>query len=397
VPGFQAVDGSGGDGGNDGFLVSGETVFQAYGPRKPNASRTRQKIVDSLNKAAVLRDTKLPCLANLCFVTPFDLTPDLSLFLLKAGAARGLAVESWGRAKLLGLLARAPDARTLFGELLMPDVFGEIRALRQEVASFGSGTALPYESPEHVISEILGPDFDPDIFVLQKNEVPGRDPRRAFEFFRIRVYAPVLRHAPFEPSEEAAFVESVRSNFLDDVTATLEAPSSSSVSVEHRHLDLAFHRRWQWWCGGAVGMAATLPDLHRPGHYSAADVAVDCVRLLKLACDLGRPQAHARIVFEFDPYQHAVLWTPSDSRARERLGARLEGVQSVARPKLDRSKPYRDVFETTMKELSATYDQVASKLLVGAMRDLHGARIDTATLHRSVLSVSDIMKRAASL
>jgi hypothetical protein len=106
---FQAVRGEGGDLGSDGFAAGQTVVFQAYAPEQFRAHKVREKIVESLTKAADLRLKRLPQLRTFRFLSPVDLTVDQHLFLQQEAKGRGFDSEAWGDSKLLGLLA-AVDA-----------------------------------------------------------------------------------------------------------------------------------------------------------------------------------------------------------------------------------------------------------------------------------------------
>jgi hypothetical protein len=280
---FAAVDGSGGDMGNDGFRLAGDTLYQAYGPTKRVAAKVRSKIDASVAQAAALRKSASP-VRRLVFLTPFDLTHEQHLYLQQAAVGAGLASEPWGGSRLASILSRHPEIRQLFPQFLLPDVAGDVQAIRAAVEAVPRGPKT--------VDDVFGEDFEPNLSVLQWNEEdPARD-LQAYEYFRVRVYSPAFRRGPFEPDEEDAFRDAVRATFEEDRTAELEPTGPGSVLVEHRHPRLMFHRRWGWWGkmskpGGAVGMAATLRDLGRDGIYSAADVAADLVRFLTLAGSLA--------------------------------------------------------------------------------------------------------------
>lgn len=119
---FQAVNGDGGDKGNDGYSPNMAAVFQAYGPEKTEARRIRGKIDDSVKKTVRLRETSLPVLRRLIFVTPFDLTHDLHLHLQRSATTVGLISESWGNSRLIGLVAQHPEVARTFPEIQLLDL-----------------------------------------------------------------------------------------------------------------------------------------------------------------------------------------------------------------------------------------------------------------------------------
>lgn len=143
VPGFQAVDGSGGDGGDDGHHVDGQTLFQAYGPKSREYGKVASKIDQSLILAMKLKKTKFPNLRSFVFLTNFDLTPQMHAHLQSEASKHGLAGESWGASALLSKLANNPGIRASFSEFLLPDVVGEIRGVRDAIAETRSAETLP--------------------------------------------------------------------------------------------------------------------------------------------------------------------------------------------------------------------------------------------------------------
>lgn len=138
-PSFQAVNGAGGDMGNDGFLVTGDTLFQAYAPTKETSAKLKKKIDDSIAKATDLRTTSFPSLARVVLLTPFDLTHEMHTYLRDTSCGAKLAAESWGEAKLASVLARNPGVRSAFPEYLLPDIVREVRELRRAVHGAGDG------------------------------------------------------------------------------------------------------------------------------------------------------------------------------------------------------------------------------------------------------------------
>lgn len=132
-PLFQAVNGAGGDLGNDGFLVVGDTLFQAYGPPKPTTSKTKTKINKAIADAARLRRDAFPLLAKVILLTPFDLTQKQHQHLRAKALAESFTSESWGESKLTAKLTKHPSVRQEFSEFLVPDVVGEVRRLDQLV------------------------------------------------------------------------------------------------------------------------------------------------------------------------------------------------------------------------------------------------------------------------
>jgi hypothetical protein len=275
----------------------------------------------------------------------------------------------------------------LFPNLLLPDIHREIGSLRQAITGTGASRS---------VNELAGPDYDPDIFVVQKCDSPKYPEQRANEWFRIRVYSRELAREPFEPEDEDRFVDLVHEVFEEDSFAELEASLPNGVLVQYRDGDLRFHRRWGWWTMGAIGMAATLPDLHRPGAYSAADVVIDLTRLLRLTrrvCQKGP----ARALFEIEPSLLRVEWAPSHVIARERLGSQLRGVLSTARQRLDRSGKFKVQVTFSFENLAGREPAVAGEMVWRSMRELYGARIRKQEFLSSVPEVIEAVRRAHRL
>lgn len=122
LPDFQAVNGDGGDSGNDGFCVGGDTLFQAFAPKQKRSAHLQRKIDDSIEKAKGLRRKAMPALQRLIFLTPFDLTHEVHFYLQSRAVQAKLIGESWGESRLLGVLAQHPEVRQLFPSFLIADV-----------------------------------------------------------------------------------------------------------------------------------------------------------------------------------------------------------------------------------------------------------------------------------
>lgn len=122
IPDFQAVNGDGGDSGNDGYSPTMAAVFQVYGPEKLDGRRIRSKIDDSVKKAVGLRKRSFAGLRKFVFVTPFDLTHAQHLYLQKVATAKRLISESWGNSRLTGLVAQYPEVARTFPEIQVVDI-----------------------------------------------------------------------------------------------------------------------------------------------------------------------------------------------------------------------------------------------------------------------------------
>lgn len=376
---FQAVDGAGGDLGSDGFRVVGDTIYQAYGPERRDAGKLKKKIDDSIAKALDLRSSSFPRLARLVFLTPFDLTIEQHQYLQQQANSGSLKAESWGESKLLATLSKHRQVKNEFSEILLPDIVSEIRRLRR--------------------AKSLRPaQVWPELEVLQKPEHPDvHSQQKAYEYWSLMVQSKALRTPSIEPDDEDSFLERIRERFLDDVGAGFERRDAEHLLVENGQPDYSFHRRWGWWRSGYVGMAATLRDLHRPGVYSAADMVVDVINVLRLASLIGGA-GRAKLRFGYDPRTLRIEFDPSDVRAREMLRARLGGVQVVARPTLTETNfPYVLEYPCTLEELASDAHLIAAQVVVPAIRQWHLARIDTAAFAASIPDLVEAERTARAM
>jgi len=368
--GFQAVNGAGGDLGNDGFLLVGDTVYQAYGPDRHIAARVRAKIDDSIQKAVRLRSTMLPGLRRLVFLTPFDLTNDAHASLVAGAAAAGLQAESWGETKLTALLTKHPSVRSEFAEFLLPDIATRLDEIH---------AAILEGVPPDPLERIFGPDYEPNLIVLQHNVDPRGMDLQADEWLRVRIYSEALARDSFEPEEEDAFLDIVRDVFTEDGTASLEPSKDDRVLVEHRGANLRFHRRWGWWTDGVLGFAATLPDLTRQGFYSVADMAIDMVRVFRLLAQVAR-NGSARVVIDMDPHRLAPVWDLSDLRARGRSDAKLAGVLSPGSASGAHRTKITLEHSSTVASIVSSAEELTGDIVAKAARNLHSARVRKADI-----------------
>ncbi|WP_143195669.1 hypothetical protein [Archangium sp. Cb G35] len=128
-PGFQAAEGTGGDFGNDGFIHSGGILFQAYAPDRLSWPKVGKKIFDSLLLAYGLRQTDFPNAKTFIFLTPFDIQHETHILLQQIATELDFVAESWGEKKLLAILAKHPEVRAEFPELLIPDLSAQLQQI----------------------------------------------------------------------------------------------------------------------------------------------------------------------------------------------------------------------------------------------------------------------------
>jgi predicted NACHT family NTPase len=126
---FQSIDDSGGDKGNDGYVPSLKRLFAIYCPEKDRTPKTEyiRKIKSDLKKAIVLRDRYQYEITEWIFVTPSSLPEEVHTFITKQAKTEGVIGISWSESKLLEILTRHPNVKTLYPELLVPDLQTDIR------------------------------------------------------------------------------------------------------------------------------------------------------------------------------------------------------------------------------------------------------------------------------
>lgn len=258
-------------------------------------------------------------------------------------------------------------------------------------------SVLPSPPPRTSAPAEAAPPLFPTLGVFQPTDASSGD-LAADQFFRLRIYSPAFMRLGFEPRDEDAFLARVREVFIEDAGAELEPPDSGRMLVQHAGLRRAFHRRWAWWTTGAIGMAATLTDLNRPGRYSVADVVVDVMRFVSLTCDVGgrTPGAAADLVLELDPYPLEPEFDLSDARARRRfpMTARLGGVGTVAHPTPRSTRELSVAATYALDNLKSDAVDFTAQGLVLLLRSFHGARVDSKQFAASIPEVMAASVRA---
>jgi tetratricopeptide (TPR) repeat protein len=130
---FQVLDDSSGDAGNDGYIPSERRLFAIYCPEKrPTEKSYRDKINSDLKKAVKLRDEKGYEIDDWVFLTPAPLPEKLHRHVTskaqEAGFKRGM---NWSEKHLVNLLVRHSHLRSLFPDLLLPDLEAGIKKLSE--------------------------------------------------------------------------------------------------------------------------------------------------------------------------------------------------------------------------------------------------------------------------
>ena len=92
-PNFQVVDGTRGDGGNDGYVISERRIIAIYCPIKPEKQTDSdyvKKIRDDLTKAKLLHQSGKYVVERWTFITPRKLSNDVVATLRKTAADYGI-------------------------------------------------------------------------------------------------------------------------------------------------------------------------------------------------------------------------------------------------------------------------------------------------------------------
>ena len=96
---YQAVDGTRGDGGNDGYIISEKALLAFYCPIKPalaTDAKLRQKIRDDLEKAVERKRAGALEIERWMIITPRKLSNDVIEYLNQEAKARGDTVKCCG-------------------------------------------------------------------------------------------------------------------------------------------------------------------------------------------------------------------------------------------------------------------------------------------------------------
>lgn len=357
-PEAQAVDGRAGDGGVDATTVSRDTVFQMYAPDSPNRSKLSAKIDQSV-RAAAARRSEYGGLRRLVLVTPFDLERTVLDRLERGTREAGLEGVSWGLSKLAELATRHDHVCRAFVEL-------------REVMPPGGTTSSPHELGSH---DNPTADMIHHLGLVRTDTVSGKD-AYCDARFGIRVFVPTRATEPIDGAVEDVFCAEVVRAFPRDEGAVLSERLRNGVRVDHR--GARFHRSWGMFVCGEIGAALSLESAAAPGTYSLSDVAIDLLRALQLGSWAGDDSAATLIRFSMLPYRLEARGRSADARMRSHIA----GVSQVGA--LRRDAPYIIGLPFTLREVRTRPHELVGRLLGGAVRDLHGARVDTPILVNSI-------------
>jgi hypothetical protein len=106
---YQVIDGTRGDGGNDGWLATERRIFAIYCPVKPEGrtdAQYRQKAFSDLEKAKLLRDNGRFPVARWTFITPRPLSNDVIVAIRQRGEAFGIEANHIEATRLSVLLLK---------------------------------------------------------------------------------------------------------------------------------------------------------------------------------------------------------------------------------------------------------------------------------------------------
>lgn len=135
IPGFQAVEGSGGDGGFDG--ISGTTAYQSYFPEEKN--RTTKKYIEKIDidVAKVIKSkTKLGIeITDWIFIVPEDLRIEVVAHLQNKAKETGINCTYWGATKLLELITKYPHVQDSFPTIFLPPVRDGIEHIKDSLSA----------------------------------------------------------------------------------------------------------------------------------------------------------------------------------------------------------------------------------------------------------------------
>lgn len=136
-PTFQAIEGSGGDGGLDG--LDRNIAFQMFFPDPKNRTAPKyiEKIDNTLTKLVKTIQEKQLTITQWVFVVPEDLRYEVVIHLQKKGQELGLDCLHWGATKLTELVNKHPHVRDSFPNIFLPDVKEDLGDVKDGIASLG--------------------------------------------------------------------------------------------------------------------------------------------------------------------------------------------------------------------------------------------------------------------
>jgi len=135
IPGFQAVEGSGGDKGFDG--LSGTVAYQVYYPEQKNRTTKKfiKKIDDDLDKVIKSKKGLSFEITDWILVVPVDLGIDVIAHLKKKSKETGIQCLYWGATKLVSLVTKYPHIQDAFPTIFLPPVRKGIKDIQEVLSS----------------------------------------------------------------------------------------------------------------------------------------------------------------------------------------------------------------------------------------------------------------------
>ncbi|HMI09536.1 MAG TPA: hypothetical protein VK497_04045 [Candidatus Saccharimonadales bacterium] len=153
LPGFMAVEGSGGDGGLDG--LDGTTAYQMYfpEPKHRDAKHYISKIDQTLSRVQnTIKEQELE-ITRWILVIPQDAHFTVVAHLQRKSKETGIECLYWGATHLTALLARHPQIRDNFPEILLPDVKSDLGEVKTSL------TRMSVPRTEHNVEIVTDEDY----------------------------------------------------------------------------------------------------------------------------------------------------------------------------------------------------------------------------------------------
>lgn len=148
---YQVVDGTRGDGGNDGWLRSQKRMYAMYCPVKPEHRTDKEitkKALSDLGKAAELRAGGKYDVQQWTFVTPRKLSNDVLIEIFEAGVDLDIEVDHVESTYLAGLLLKHKHLLTEFPQLYVSQLE---EFVKQALDTPEAKNPKPSAVPEHDI------------------------------------------------------------------------------------------------------------------------------------------------------------------------------------------------------------------------------------------------------
>ena len=199
--GYQVVDGSREDGGNDGYVSAEKRILAMYCPVKPEQKTDAgylKKIRSDISKAVTLRDSGSYEIENWTFITPRKLGNDVIATMIAEARSMGLRAVQMDAAFLALEICERPHIKFNFPELLILE-FGEYlktdRTGKNGGDVPGSDNKTTLVDAEKFIAEPLGEPSGDFLRVMCVRESLDIDPEIAKTELRALAYQSTDRYA----------------------------------------------------------------------------------------------------------------------------------------------------------------------------------------------------------